>query len=96
MIENTPERVIKMMFLSDSGGKSQALCLALSDASGAIHWFSGLGLEDQGEITTEKHRAAYLQRFAAKLIKTPYAPETTCKVHTLAVPTMEAIPANGK
>jgi rhamnogalacturonyl hydrolase YesR len=91
-----PSRVMKMTTFTNASGETQALCLAHTDGHGGVRWFSGFGWEGQGQITTEKHWAAYLQIFAAKFIKKPYAPETTFKVHTLGVPAVEAIPPAAK
>jgi hypothetical protein len=91
-----PSRVMKMTTFTNASGETQAICLAHTDGHGGVRWFSGFGWEGQGQITTEKHWAAYLQIFAAKFIKKPYAPETTFKVHTLGVPAVEAIPPAAK
>jgi rhamnogalacturonyl hydrolase YesR len=92
-----PARVVKMAPHTDAGGRTQALCFARTDNSGGIRWFSGFGWEGQGDITTSEAWAAYLKKFAANFIKSPFADpakDPNFKVHTLDVPvTIPALPA---
>lgn len=84
-----PSRVEGMKTFTDAAGQTQALCLAKTDASGSIRWFSGFGWEGQGDITTAEKWASHLKTFAGKFVKAPYADPTkdaSFKVHTLAVP----------
>jgi unsaturated rhamnogalacturonyl hydrolase len=84
-----PQRVVKMQSHTDAAGQTQALCLARTDASGHIRWFSGFGWEGQGEITTQEKWTGYLKSFAAKFTKTPFADHSTdaaFKTHTAEVP----------
>lgn len=84
-----PARMLKVISHTDKSGHSQSLCLARTDDQGGIRWFAGFGWAGQGKITTEKAWADYLQEFAAKRLKTPYADyskDPTFKVHASAVP----------
>lgn len=84
-----PSRVIGMKTFTDGAGQTQALCLAKTDATGSIRWFSGFGWEGQGDITTAEKWASHLKSFAGKFVKAPYADHTkdaSFKVHTLAAP----------
>ncbi|MES2438062.1 MAG: glycoside hydrolase family 88 protein [Verrucomicrobiota bacterium] len=84
-----PSRVLGMRTFTDAAGQTQALCLAKTDATGGIRWFSGFGWEGQGEITTADQWAVYLKAFAGKFVKSPYvdhSKDTSFKVHTLGVP----------
>ena len=70
-------------------GQAQALCLARTDANGAIRWFAGFGWEGQGEITTAEEWNTYLTNFSTIFLHTPYADpgsDPTFKTHTLGVP----------
>jgi hypothetical protein len=80
-----PARVVKMLSHTDASGHTQALCLARTDATGAIRWFSGFGWEGQGEITSSEKWISYLKTFATKFGKTPYA-SPDFPVHTLPAP----------
>jgi rhamnogalacturonyl hydrolase YesR len=80
-----PVRVTKMISHTDPAGQTQALCLAKTDAQGAIRWFAGFGWEGQGEIVSAEKWQTYLSIFSNTYLKTPYA-EPTVKVHTLPVP----------
>lgn len=84
-----PARVLGMKTHTDAAGQTQALCLAKTDANGAIRWFSGFGWEGQGDITTAEKWADYLKVFAGKFVKAPYADhskDASFKVHSLGVP----------
>ena len=84
-----PSRVVNMTSHTDPADQTQALCLARTDANGAIRWFAGFGWEGQGDITTAEKWKTYLTGFAAKYLKTPYADpakDPAFKVHTLNVP----------
>ncbi|RYD43437.1 MAG: DUF4861 domain-containing protein [Verrucomicrobiaceae bacterium] len=83
-----PARVLGMRTFTDAAGQTQALCLAKTDATGSIRWFSGFGWEGQGEITTNGKWESHLKDFAGKFVKAPYADhtkDTSFKVHTLGV-----------
>jgi unsaturated rhamnogalacturonyl hydrolase len=84
-----PSRVLGMRTFTDAAGQTQALCLAKTDATGSIRWFSGFGWEGQGDITTAEKWTAYLKSFAGKFVKLPYADhskDASFKVHTLGIP----------
>ena len=84
-----PSRVADMITHTDPAGQSQALCLARTDARGAIRWFAGFGWEARGEITSAAKWSTHLTTFAGKFLATPYADpskDTAFKVHTLNVP----------
>lgn len=84
-----PARVVKMASHTDADGQSQAICFARTDDAGGIQWFSGFGWEGQGEITTAEQWSAYLKKFAAEFVKSPYADpakDPNFKVHTLDLP----------
>lgn len=84
-----PSRIANMVPYTDAAGHTQALCLAKTDGTGAIRWFAGFGWEGQGDITTPEKWTAYLEGFAARFLKKPYADysqDATFKVHTLDVP----------
>jgi len=70
---------------TDAAGQTQALCLARTDESGHIRWFSGFGWEGQGQITTSEQWTDYLKTFAGKFVKEPYA-QPTFEVHAREVP----------
>lgn len=80
-----PKRVDKMITHTDAANQTQALCLAKTDATGHIRWFAGFGWQGQGEITTDAKWQAYLTKFAARYLKTPYA-KPEFKVHTSNIP----------
>ena len=87
-----PANVKKMINHTDADGQSQALCLAKTDKSGYIRWFSGYGWEGQGEITTEKLWNDYLATFSATFLKKPFADHSkSLKVHQLNPPVDQAI-----
>jgi hypothetical protein len=79
-----PARVVEMTD-TDPSGQRQALCVAKTDAQGAIRWFAGFGWEGQGEIVSKEQWRTYLSKFAKIYLKNPYA-EPSFKVHTLPVP----------
>ncbi|MEO5714828.1 MAG: DUF4861 family protein, partial [Luteolibacter sp.] len=84
-----PKAVAKMESRTDKDGQTQAFCFARTDADGHIRWFSGFGWEGQGEITTGGKWAAYLEDFAVKFVKAPFADysgDATFKTHSLPVP----------
>jgi rhamnogalacturonyl hydrolase YesR len=84
-----PSRVVSMTSHTDAAGQTQALCLARTDASGAIRWFAGFGWEGQGEITDAEKWTTYLTEFSTKFSAAPYADpnkDAAFKVHTLGVP----------
>jgi len=77
-----PSSVVKMKAHTDEAGQKQALCLARTDESGYIRWFAGYGWEGQGEIKTDKQWKKYLDGFAAKFVKKPFADNSgSLKVH---------------
>ncbi len=84
-----PKRVLKMLSHTDTAGQVQALCLARTDASGHIRWFSGFGWEGEGKITTEPKWTAHLKEFAGKFTKTPFAEHSkdrSFKTHSADAP----------
>lgn len=80
-----PQRVVKMTTHTDAANQTQALCLAKTDAKGAIRWFAGFGWEGQGEITTRAKWQEYLNQFAAKYLAHPYA-DPEFETHTANLP----------
>ncbi|MEI7910273.1 MAG: glycoside hydrolase family 88 protein [Verrucomicrobiota bacterium] len=84
-----PKRVVNMITHTDAAGQTQALCLARTDATGAVRWFAGFGWQGQGEITSAQQWSTYLTNFSAKFLANPYADPNknpAFKVHTLGVP----------
>jgi unsaturated rhamnogalacturonyl hydrolase len=84
-----PARVVKMTTHTDAAGQTQALCLAKTDETGAIRWFSGFGWSGQSDITTKEKWTSYLDTFSVKYVKAPYEgynKDASFKVHTLDVP----------
>lgn len=79
-----PSSVTKMMSHSDADGQKQALCLAKTDDSGYIRWFTGYGWEGQGEIKNAKLWVDYLNEFSSQFLKKPFADHSkSLKVHSL-------------
>lgn len=92
-----PSRVKDMISHTDAAGQTQALCLARTDANGAIRWFAGFGWSGQGQITTADQWTGHLGQFAAERVKSPFADhskDSSFKVHTLDVQAVNAAPAN--
>jgi len=88
-----PASVTKMISHRDAAGQTQALCLAITDANGYIRWFTGYGWEGQGEITNAKIWNDYLNGFAQKFLKAPFADHSKqLKVHTLNAPVDSLLP----
>ena len=88
-----PARVVKMLNHTDADGQTQALCLARTDASGHIRWFSGFGWEGRGIITQAAEWNKHLAQFAGKFAKTPYldhSGDASFKTHTLPIPAAAA------
>jgi len=84
-----PARVLKMESHTDAAGQTQAICIARTDATGHIRWFTGFGWEGQGQITTADQWANYLTDFSGKFIKNSFAnhsQDTSFKTHQLGIP----------
>ena len=82
-----PSYVVEMK--SKIADQTQALCLARTDGNGNIRWFTGFGWEGQGQITSSDEWTAYIRKFSAKYLNTPfadYSDDSSFKVHTLDVP----------
>ena len=84
-----PSCVIKMFNHATPPSQTQALCLARTDANGAIRWFAGFGWEGQGELTPAEKWNTSLTKYSTIVLHTPYADpdqDLTFKTHTLGVP----------
>lgn len=84
-----PSRVAEMKTYVDGAGQTQALCLAKTDDTGTIRWFSGFAWEGQGTITSGDQWEKHLREFAGQFVPKPYADfsgETSLRVHNLPVP----------
>ncbi|NWK55036.1 glycoside hydrolase family 88 protein [Verrucomicrobiaceae bacterium N1E253] len=93
-----PASVSKMINHTDAKGQQQALCIAKTDDTGYIRWFSGYGWEGQGEITNAKLWTSYLDQFAATFLKTPFADHSqSLTVHQLPIPLdpLQPVPVKG-
>ncbi|MCP5535757.1 MAG: glycoside hydrolase family 88 protein [Akkermansiaceae bacterium] len=89
-----PAAVEKMIRHTDAEGQEQSLCLARTDESGYIRWFSGYGWEGQGEITSDTLWQDYLGAFAASFTQKPFSDHhQSLKVHTLSPPVDPMAPA---